>query len=124
MTFSDEMIAVADELLTEYGFNVTVRGPLAAYNPVTLTTNGTTASSLTGKAIYFDPSNSKMTGYERSLAEDGSKGGKWMILLCLGVVKTGHVVEVGSRKFVISYLTEIGPTDQVIYYKIKTDEIA
>jgi hypothetical protein len=124
VTFSEEMAAVANELLTEFGFAITVRGKSPpTYNPATLTATESNTST-PGVACFFDPSNSNLTGYEKSLGADTVLSGKWMLVYTTATLKTGDVIEAGSRKFKIKASTDIGPNGSVIVRRVATQEIS
>lgn len=119
----EEFIAVAKEILTEFGFSATLRRTSqSSYNAATLEATEGTASAPC-LCAFFDPSNSKLTGYEQSLQNDHVKG-KWFYLQCDTPVAVGDTVEYGTRKFKLFYKTEIGTTGTVIFNKVAADEVA
>lgn len=122
MTLTAEMIAVAEELLTEFGFSVTIRQKSSStYNAATLTaTEGNT--TVVGKACFFNPSNSNLSGYENTLSKDG-RSGKWLYVQTNGILKTGDVIETDTAKFKIYSATPIGPTATAIIYRVATEVV-
>lgn len=122
--FEAEMIAVAKELLTEFGMAVTIDADkVTGYNPATLTPTKSDVS-LNGLAAFFDPSNSSMTGYESNLTADDIASSKWMLLQCDQKVETDFVIITpGGKKFKINGLTSLGPTETTIYYRVMTSEV-
>lgn len=124
MNFTEEMIAVAVELLTEFGFSATLtqKSP-STYNPVTLVATENNAT-IQGLAAFFDPSNSNLTGYEQELTADTIKSGKWMYFQCDTKPETGDVIQhPGGRKFKVEAVTSIGPTVPPVLYRVMTTEI-
>lgn len=120
---NNEMIAVAVELLTEFGFAVSIRSEATTgYNPATLTATQSNASA-DGLAAFFDPSNSNMTGYEKTLPADTIKSGKWLYVQSDTEPKPGDVLVAGSREFKIHASTCIGPTTPPVFYRVMTTEI-
>jgi hypothetical protein len=125
MTFTDEMIAVAVELLTEFGFSVTIRakGTPGSYNPATLTATETNTTTQ-GLAAFFDPANSNMSGYEENLSSDVLDKSKWLYVQTDGPLNSGDVLEAsGGAKYKINSITAIGPTDVPIIHRVRTEKV-
>lgn len=117
-----EFIAIAKEILGEFGWSGVIRRTsLSTFDASTLTaTEGNTVQTCLG--AFFDPANSKLTGYEQTL-EASTKRGKWMYIQTDGQFDDGDTVEYGTRKFKAVGMTKLGTTDQVIFYKVMTQEI-
>lgn len=121
MTFDEEMFDVARELLTEFGFPVTIRNRSSSYNTATLTaTEGNTPNA--GLGAFFDPANSNITGYESELKSDG-KPAKWLYVQTDYALKDGDVIQAYSKSYKINAHTSIGPKDLTIFYRVKTEEV-
>ena len=124
VTFTEEMTAVAEQLLEEFGFQFEVKSSASGINPVTLTNITPSAPKASGLAAFFDPSNSNMTGYERNLSESGRKSEKWMIALCSDPIVESDVLTVGGQdEYMVNAVTNVGPTGGVVYYKLRTTQI-
>lgn len=122
-TFTQEMINVVIELLTEFGFSVNVRHMgIATFNPATMTNTYAQVVN-SGLAAFFDPSNSNLSGYEESLNAQYEKRGKWFYLQTDAMAAPGDEIEYGSTKFVIVSATAIGPTAQTIFYRVMATEL-
>ena len=120
MSFSSEMISVAKEILTELGMSVTVsRRNYSGFNTATLKPNPASPSSWAALAAYFDPSNSNMSGYEKTLVGDDIKGGKWLYIQSDTALKVGDTITTpGGKDVLINALSELGADDTVVYYRV------
>lgn len=123
MTFEEEMGGIAEELLTEFGFSLTINHASAdTYDPATLTTTKG-ASSSTGLGVFFDPSNSNLTGYEKELASDVVKDRKWLIVRTSGVLATGDRIVAQGKTLLVHAVTAIGPKEAIVY-RVNTEQVA
>ena len=122
MTFEEEMIAVAEELLQEYGFAVLIdRVQDNTYDAASLSVSKQPLT-MAGYAAFIDPSNSKLTGYEQSLTEDNVEDRKWMIVRAPNKVRTGDVFRYSGSSYTVRSATGVGPTGTSIYYRVATDK--
>lgn len=121
--FELEMVAIAKELLTEFGFPVTVKSKKSSnFDPATLKpVNANTDSQ--GMAVFFDPALSSLSGYEGDLDADELLKKKWMYVQCDGPVETGdHIISTLHGEYKAFMATAIGPSEAIIH-KVASDKV-
>jgi hypothetical protein len=124
--FDAEMIAVAKELLTEFGAVCSVeKASGSTYDPDTLSSTPTGVGTFGGVLAYIDPSNSKLTGYERDLHLGELKiGGRWFLFFSEeDRLENGYVVIQGGKRMFVHAGTDIGPDGTLILQRVATKEI-
>lgn len=120
--FDTEMDGVLLELLTEFGWSATLtRTGEGTLNRDTLDVVHTPQSE-TVRAVFFDPTTSSLSGYEKELPKDYIVSRKWLLIRPgqLGVETGDKLVGTPQGDLIVDKATAVGP-NVPIYWKVAAE---
>lgn len=122
MSFTEEMLAVAKELLTEFGVSVMIRPPSSGLDPNTLLPADASGLDKPANVAPFTPGRADST--ESSLLDEYVDTNRWFYAYTMFDILPGsNIVFPDGTQFKIRQIKRVLSQTTTVYYQLTTSEV-